>query len=147
VRKPPFSLPFYPVADGQIVAALITGLATTVAAAWAALEARAANRNTKVVNERAQKTAEWERIDRYVTMTCSENEIEAYVGLFHLIESKADWNSDPEQRAFIKRTLKALNAPAKLAYLEGKTRVVTNQPPSVPPLPSPPSPPPPPGGP
>jgi hypothetical protein len=126
------SLPFCSVADGQIVAALITGLATTVAAAWAALEARAANRNTKIVNERAQKTAEWERIDRLVTMACSTNDTEAYVGLYLLQQSKADWNSDPKQRAHIRRTLEALNAPAIQAYRGGQTTVVTSPPPSPP---------------
>jgi hypothetical protein len=131
------SLPFCPVADGQIVAALITGLATTVAAAWAALEARAANRNTKVVDERAQKTAEWERIDRLVTMACSTNPTESYVGLYHLEQAKADWKDDPEQRAFIKHTLEALNAPAIQAYREGQRKFVTGPPPSAPPPPPP----------
>jgi hypothetical protein len=136
------------VADAQIVAALITGLATTVAAAWAALEARSANRNAKVAYEHAQKTAEWERIDRLVTMACSEKPEVAYVGLSHLIESKADWNSDPEQRAFIKRTLKALNAPVRLAYLEDKTKTATSAAPSTtPPQTSPGSPSSAPGGP
>lgn len=85
-------------ADGQIVAALITGLATTVAAGWAAFEARGANRNTKVANERAKETAEWERIRWMVTMALSRNDDEAYVGVYLLEKSKDDWNSNPEQR-------------------------------------------------
>jgi hypothetical protein len=118
---------------GQIVAAGITALATAVAAAGAAFAgARAANRNTKVVDARAQKTAEWERIDRYVDMACSTDQTKAYVGLYHLQQSKADWNSDPEQRAFIKRTLEALNAPVIQAYRGGQTTVVTSPPPSTP---------------
>ncbi len=96
------------------------------AAGAAFLGARAANRNTKVVDERAKKTAEWERIDRY-----------GHDGVFRRIpprrtsasitfrQSKADWNSDPEQRAFIKRTLEAINAPAIQAYRGGQTTVVT----------------------
>jgi hypothetical protein len=132
-RRTVRSLPFCLVADPQIVGQTIAGVATFLASGGAAyLGARAANRNTKVVDERAKRTAEWERIDRLVTMACSENETEAYVGLYLLQQSKADWNSDPEQRAHIKRTLDALSAPAIQAYRRGQTTVVTNPPPPPP---------------
>jgi hypothetical protein len=124
------------VADGQIVAALITGGATTVAAAWAALEARAANRNTKVANERAKETAEWERIERMITRACSKDPTEAYVGMYQLEKSKQDWNSNVEQVRHIRRTLDALTASAVQAYRGGQTTVVTSPPPSVPSSPS-----------
>jgi hypothetical protein len=65
-------------------------------------------------------------------MACSANPTEAYVGLYHLQQSKADWNSDAEQRAPIKRTLEALNAPAIQAYRGGQTTVVTTSPPPPP---------------
>lgn len=120
-------------ADGQVWGQIIAAAVTFVGAAAAAfLGARSANRNTKVVDERAKKTAEWERIDRYVTMACSTNPVESYVGVYHLQQSKADWNSDPEQRAFIKRTLEAINAPGIQAYLGGQTTVVTSPPPPPP---------------
>jgi hypothetical protein len=127
------------VADGQIVAALITGAATTVAAGWAAFEARAANRNTKVVNERAKETAEWERIERMITRACSTNPTEAYVGIYQLEQSKQDWNRNAEQVRHIRRTLDALTASAVKAYRGGQTRVVTSPPPTVPSSPSSPS--------
>ena len=123
-------LPLCLVADGQIVAAVVTGIETAGAAALAAFGGtQAANRNTKVVDERAKKTAEWQRIDRLVSMACSENPKEAYVGLYHLQQSRADWNNDPDQRAHIRRTLEALNAPAVQAYRGGQTTVVTTPPP------------------
>jgi hypothetical protein len=122
------------VADGQLAGQIVAAVVTFVGTGGAAfLGARVAGRNTKVVDARAKETAEWQRIDRMVTMACSENPTQAYVGLYHLQQSKADWNDDPEQRAFIKRTLEALNAPAIQAYREGQRKFVTGPPPSPPP--------------
>jgi hypothetical protein len=122
------------VADPQIVGQIIVGVATFLGSGGAAyLGARAANRNTKVVDERAKETAEWERIRWMVTMALSRNDDEAYLGVYLLEQSKADWNSNPEQRTFVRRVLEALNDPAIQAYREGKTTVVTNPPPSPPP--------------
>jgi hypothetical protein len=123
-----------PVADGQLAGQIVAAVVTFLGTGGAAyLGARVAGRNTKVVDARAKETAEWQRIDRLVTMACSENPKEAYVGLYLLQQSKADWNSDPEQRAHIRRTLEALNAPAIQAYRGGQTTVVTSPPPSPPP--------------
>ena len=114
---------------GLIVASIVTFLGTGGAAF---LGARVAIRNANVVDARAKETTEWERIDRMVTMACATNDTEAYVGLYHLQQSKADWNNNPQQRTFIRRTLEALNAPAVEAYRGGQTTVVTNPPPSPP---------------
>jgi hypothetical protein len=111
------------VADGQIIAALVTAVASGGAAF---LGVRAANRNVSVVDERAKATAEWERIHQLVDMAISNDPIKSYVGMELLINSKADWNGNPEQRTFIKHALEALNAPAIQAYRPGKTSVVTS---------------------
>jgi hypothetical protein len=122
------------VADGQLAGQIIAAVVTFLGTGGAAfLGARVAGRNTKVVDARAKETAEWQRIDRMVGMACSTNATEQYVGLYHLQQSKADWNGNPGQRAFIRRTLEALNDPAVRAYREGKTTVVTGSPPPAPP--------------
>jgi hypothetical protein len=119
-----------PVADGQIIAALVTAVASGSAAF---LGVRAANRSTNVVDNRAKESAEWVRIYQLVDMASSSDPIKSGVGLHHLEQSKADWNRNPEQRAFIKRSLEALNAPMIKAYREGKTRVMVTQTTSMPP--------------
>jgi hypothetical protein len=111
---------------GQILAAGLTALASGAAAF---LGVKTANRNTNVVDERAKQTADWDRLQRLVTMACSTNPTEAYVGVYHLELSKQDWNNNPEQRAFVRRTCEALNAPAVQAYRGGQTTVVTSPPP------------------
>jgi hypothetical protein len=122
------------VADPQIVGQIIVGVATFLGSGGAAyLGARAANRNTKVVDERAKETAEWERLRWVASLASSTNPTEAYLGVYLLEQSKADWNNNPEQRTFVRRVLEALNDPAIQAYREGKTTVVTNPPPSPPP--------------
>jgi hypothetical protein len=83
---------------------------------------------------RTQETAEWERLNRLVAMACSTNPTEAYVGVYQLQQSRADWNSDPELRAFVRRALEALTAPAIQAYRRGQTNVVTSPLPSPPPM-------------
>ena len=126
-----FSLPFCPVADGQIVAALITGLATTVAAAWAALEARAANRNTKVVDERAQKTTNMDVARQMFAMACSDNDKESIPAAYVLKEMKDDFISDPVLRKFVIRAATALNASNIQAYHRGATKVTSTSPPGA----------------
>jgi hypothetical protein len=121
------------VADPQIAGEIVVAVAAFLGSGGAAyLGMRAANRNTRVVDERAKETAEWERVRWMVTMALSENPNEAYVGVYLLEKSKDDWNSNPEQRALIKRTLEALNAPAVQAYRGGQTTVVTSPPPLPP---------------
>ncbi len=71
---------------GQIVAAVITFLGTGGAAY---LGARAANRNTKVEDARTRETEVWERIRWMVTMALSQNDDEAYVGVY-LLEKSLD---------------------------------------------------------
>jgi hypothetical protein len=115
---------------GQIIAAVVT-FAGTGAAAF--LGARVARRNTNVVDARAEETAEWNRIHWMVTMAVSTNPNEAEVGMTHLRESKNDWIRNPEQRAFIRRTCKALNAASVQAYRGGQTTVRTSPP--LPPTP------------
>lgn len=116
--------------DAQLVGQIVAAGVTAVASGGAAfLGVRTANRTTKVEDERAKDTADWERIQRLVTMACSTNDKEAYVGLYHLQKSKDDWNDNPEQRAFIKRTCEALNASAVTAYHGGATQVTTTPPP------------------
>jgi hypothetical protein len=74
------SLPFCLVADGQLVGQIVAAAVTFIWTGGAAfLGARVANRSTKVVDERAKKTAEWERIDRLAAMACSKNDTETYV--------------------------------------------------------------------
>ena len=96
---------------GQIVAAGITALASGGAAF---LGSRSANRNTDVEDkrakeiaaaeaERAERAAEWDRIHRMVTMACSTNQTESYVGMDLLEKSRTDWNDNPEQRKFIRQ--------------------------------------------
>jgi hypothetical protein len=123
-----------PVTQAQLVGLIVASIVTFLGTGGAAfLGAGVAIRNANVVDARAKETTEWERIDRMVTMACSTNDTEAYVGLYHLQQSKADWNNNPQQRTFIRRTLEALNAPAVEAYRGGQTTVVTNPPPSPPP--------------
>jgi hypothetical protein len=81
------------------VAAIITFLGTGTAAF---LRARVAVRNSNVTDARAKANSEWERLQWLATMACSENATEACVGVYLLQKSKADWNSNPEQVAFIK---------------------------------------------
>jgi hypothetical protein len=120
-------------ADPQIVGQIIAGVATFLVTGGAAyLGARSANRSTKVEDARAREAAEWERISQSVDLAVSSDPIKSYVGIQLLVNSKADWNSNPEQRAFIKQILEALIAPAIQAYGQGKTSVVTSTPESSP---------------
>ena len=114
---------------GQLVAAGVTALASGGAAF---LGVRAANRTTDVEDKRAEDTAEWERIQRLLSMACSQENKEAYVGLSILTESKDDWKDKPEQTAFVRHALDALNKGAVTAYLGDQTTVVTSQSPSAP---------------
>jgi hypothetical protein len=165
-HQPPASLfvTVLPVADGQLVgqavAAVVTGLATVGAAAWAAFAgARTANRSTEVEDkrareiaaaedrrtkeiaaaeaQRAKEAAEWDRLHRMVTMAFSTNETEAFVGMDLLEKSMADWNDNPEQRKFIKNVLAAMTAGPVQAFSGSQTPVVTSASPlqSVPPAP------------
>ena len=47
------------------------------------------------MDERAKATAEWERIHQLVDMACCSDLPTAYVGMYHLQQSKADWNGNP----------------------------------------------------
>lgn len=87
-------------ADGQIIAALVTAVASGGAAFLGVI---AANRNTKVVDVRAKHTAEWDHMHRLVAMACSTNQTESYVGMDLHEKSKADWFDDPDQRRFVWR--------------------------------------------
>ena len=107
---------------GQIIAAGVGAVASGLAA-FAGV--RAANRTTDVEDRRAEDTAEWERIRQLISMACSENEKESYVGMYILVRSKDDWNDNPAQRAFVKRAIDALTASAIAAYHEGATQVTT----------------------
>jgi len=110
---------------GQIIAAGITALASA-GAAFAG--AGAANRNTKVIDERAQKTADLDLAQRMLAMACSDNASEAFVGASVLKKLKGDWNSDPKVRTFIIRSCEALNASNIQAYYGGATHVTTTPP-------------------
>lgn len=114
-------------ADGQLWGQIIAAVLTAAASGGGAfLGVVTANRNTNVVDARAKENAKWERIHRMVTMACSTNQTEASVGFYHLTKSKADWNENPEQAAFIRRTCEALTAAAVQAYRGGQTTVVTS---------------------
>jgi hypothetical protein len=91
--------------------------------------ARAANRTTDITEARAKENAEWDRIHRVVTMACSTNPTESYVGMDLLQKSKSDWNNNTEQRKFIRRVCDALTAAPVQAYRGGQTTVVTSPPP------------------
>jgi hypothetical protein len=132
------------VADGQVWGQIIAAGLTALASGGAAfVGVRTANRNTDVEDRRARETAlaeekrakeaaEWDRLQRMVTMACSANPVEAYVGVSHLQQSKDTWKGNADQKTFIRRTLSALTAPAIQAYRGGQTTVVTTPPPSTP---------------
>jgi hypothetical protein len=138
------------VADPQIVGQVVVAVAAFLGGGGAAyLGMRAANRNTDVEDrraretalvedKRAKETAEWARIHELVKMACSTtNPVESYVGVYLLQRSKDNWRGNADQRAFVKRTLDALNAPAIEAYREGQRKFVTGSSPSAPPPPPP----------
>lgn len=117
---------------GEVLIAVLTVICAGGASfvgAWVA------NRSTKAQDKREREAAEWARITSWVTMACSQNPTEAYVGLYHLQQAKGDWNDNQEQREFIKRTLLALSAAPAQAYHGGATTVVSPPPPSPPSLP------------
>jgi hypothetical protein len=122
------------VADAQLVSQVVAA-GLTVLGAWAAafLGARSANRNTKIVDARAKENAEWERIIWMANMAVSSNPNEANLGISHLQESKDDWNSNPMQATFVRRTIRFVNLANTQAVRGGRTVVTGFQPPPAPP--------------
>lgn len=108
--------------SGELVIAILT---IVCAGGAAFIGAKAAKRSTDVEDKREREKAEQDRLDAFIHMACSTNPVEAYVGLYHLQEAKAEWNENPKQRLFVKRSLEALNAPQIQAYRGGATQVQT----------------------
>jgi hypothetical protein len=115
-----------PVLLGQIVTAVATILASGGAAFWGA---RAADRNTEVVDARAQKTTDLDVARQMFAMALSDNPREADSAAYVLREMKADFISDPVLRKFVIRASAALNASNIQAYHGGATHVTTTPPP------------------
>ena len=124
------SLPFCLVADaqlvGQVVAAVVTGLATVGAAAWAAFAgAHAANRNTQVLDDRARKTTDMDVARQMFAMACSPNDKESIAAAYVLKEMKSDLMSDPVLEKFVIRAVAAIIASDTQAYRRGATPQTT----------------------
>jgi hypothetical protein len=112
---------------GQIIAAGLTALASGGAAF---LGVRTANRNTKVVDERAQKTTDMEVARQMFAMALSDNAKESVAAAYVLQEMKGDFISDPALRKFVIRAATAaLKASNIQAYDGGATHVTTTPPP------------------
>jgi hypothetical protein len=77
---------------GTIVGAAITALASGGAAF---LGLRTVNRSTRVTDEWAKETAEWDRIQNMVKLACSDNKKEAVVGMQLLLKSKGTRTPSP----------------------------------------------------
>jgi hypothetical protein len=112
---------------GQIIAA---GLTALVSGGAAFLGVRTANRNIKVVDERAQKTTDMEVARQMFAMALSDNAKESVAAAYVLQEMKGDFISDPALRKFVIRAATAaLKASNIQAYDGGATHVTTTPPP------------------
>jgi hypothetical protein len=111
---------------GQIVVAVIAALAS---AGGAFVGARAAKRNTTVVDERAQKTTDMEVARQMFAMACSDKPKESIAAAHVLKGMKDDFTSDPVLRKFVILASAAISASEIEAYHQGATNVTTTPPP------------------
>ena len=119
-----------PVADPQLVGQIVTAVATVLGSGGAAFwGARAANRNTEVVDARAQKTTDMEVARQMFAMALSNDTKEAEAAAYVLREMKDDFIADPVLRKFVIRAVTAVTAAERQAYHGGATHVTTTPPP------------------
>ena len=126
----PWFVTVLPVADPQLVGQIVTAVATVLGSGGAAFwGARAANRNTEVVDARAQKTTDMEVARQMFAMALSNDTKEAEAAAYVLREMKDDFIADPVLRKFVIRAVTAVTAAERQAYHGGATHVTTTPPP------------------